>query len=259
MAATSDKNFKFIQRHCHYSHANGDQMSAELVRRPLNRESSQCHFYPWVGPAYEGGAIDGLRILVLGESHYTYPGLTDANERTLTCRVIEADYEGGRKHKHRFISAVTTVLFGQAAVRDREQFREHWDRLAFYNFVQELAGSGSNHRRPSEAAWGRSVAPFRWLLSQLQPDMVLACGRTLYERLKLVDGLTSEPLYGDEARRSRSRLLDVANGHPAVLGMIYHPASRHFLAREWRPFVQIYLDRARAVRAQFESSQDERR
>jgi len=224
-------------------------MSAELVRRPTQSESSQCHFYPWVGPAYQAGAIDGLRILVLGESHYTYRGLTEANERTLTCRVIEEEFEEVRKH--RFISAVTTVLFGRDAARDKEQFHEHWNRLAFYNFVQELAGSGSNHRRPSEAAWGRSVAPFRWLLSQLQPDMVLACGRTLYERLKLVDGLTSEPLYGDDARRSRSRLLEVAGGHPAVLGMIHHPASRHFTAREWRPFVQKYLDRARAVRARY--------
>ena len=227
-------------------------MSAELVRLTIDGESSHCHFYPWVGPAYEAGAIDGLRILVLGESHYTYDGLTEANERTLTRRVIEEEFEG--KRKHRFISAVTTVLFGRDAARDREQFRERWNQLAYYNFVQELAGSGSNHRRPSEAAWAQSVAPFRWLLLQLQPDMVLGCGRTLYERLKLVDGLTFEPLYGDGARRSRSRLLEVANGHPAVLGMIYHPASRHFSAREWRPFVQIYLDRARALRAQYGSA-----
>ncbi|HEX5179686.1 MAG TPA: hypothetical protein VFW04_10165 [Gemmatimonadaceae bacterium] len=225
-------------------------MSAELVRRPTQWESSPCHFYPWVGPAYEAGAIDGLRALVLGESHYAYAGLTEANERTLTCRVIEEELEGIRKH--RFISAVTTVLFGHAAVRDRKQFRQGWNQLAYYNFVQELAGSGSNHRRPSEDAWDRSIAPFRWLLSQLQPDIVLACGRTLYERLKLVDGLTSEPLYGDDAKRSRSRLLDVANGHPAVLGMIYHPASRHFTASEWKAFVQIYLDRARSVRARYE-------
>ncbi|HKW01944.1 MAG TPA: hypothetical protein VJN96_19105, partial [Vicinamibacterales bacterium] len=58
-------------------------------------------------------------------------------------------------------------------------------------------------------------------------------------------------LYGDDARRSRSRLLEVAGGHPAVLGMIYHPASRHFTASEWKPFVQIYLDRARAVRVRY--------
>jgi hypothetical protein len=80
---------------------------------------------------------------------------------------------------------------------------------------------------------------------------VLACGRALYEHLKLVEGLTDAGEYGKNGdKRTRSRLIELGDGRRGVLGMIYHPASFGFRAVEWQPRIQEYLERARRVRAE---------
>jgi hypothetical protein len=205
-----------------------------------------CHFLPWVGRAYTDGVIDGMRVLVLGESHYSF-GLPADRQRGLTQLVIEEELDG--KMRHRFISGVTSVLFDRGAVDDRARFATLWHALAFYKYVQEYAGDGPR-KRPSDAAWQRAASPFRYVLAALKPDFVLACGRALYKRLKQVEGLTPYGEYGkDDDHRTRSRLIDIGAGRRGVLGMIYHPASFGFRGVEWQPRVREYLARARQVRA----------
>lgn len=107
------------------------------VRQPQpcdDEPFAACHFLPWVGPEYTSGVVDGLCILVLGESHYSF-GLPPEKERGLTRLVIEEELEG--KMRHRFMSGVTTALFGRAAVDDRSRFATLWNAMAFYNYVQE--------------------------------------------------------------------------------------------------------------------------
>ena len=223
-------------------------MTTTTLQRPFNDDDAfaNCHFFPWVGPDYLAGVIDGLRVLVLGESHYSF-GLPAAKERGLTRLVIREELDG--KMRHRFISGVTSALFGRATVDDRARFATLWNAMAFYNYVQEYAGDGPR-KRPSDAAWLRSAAPFRSVLTAIQPDFVLACGRMLYERLKQVDGLTDQAEYGkDGDKRTRSRLIDIGGGRKGVLGMMYHPASFGFRAVEWQPRIHEYLDRAEQVRA----------
>jgi hypothetical protein len=157
-------------------------------QRFTNDDFPDCHFYPWVGPHYTDGVIDGLRVLVLGESHFSF-SLPVEKERGLTQLVIQEELDG--KMRHRFISGVTRALFDRAAVTNRARFSSLWNTMAFYNYLQEYAGNGPR-KRPSDAAWHRSAAPFRSVLAALKPDFVLACGRALYEHLKLVEGLTSE-------------------------------------------------------------------
>ena len=207
---------------------------------------AECHFLPWIGLGYENGVINGLRVLVLGESHYSF-GLPPDQERGLTRLVIREELEG--KMRHRFISGVTKALIDRGAVDDRARFTTLWNAMAFYNYVQEYAGDGPR-KRPSDAAWQRAAAPFRSVLSALKPHFILACGRTLYERLKQVEGLTSDGEYGkDDDHRTRSRLIDTGAGRTGVLGMIYHPASFGFRAVEWQPRIREYLARATQVRA----------
>jgi hypothetical protein len=99
---------------------------------PLQRfgdgDFPDCHFYPWVGPHYTDGAIDGLRVLVLGESHYSF-GLPVEKERGLTRLVIQEELDG--KMRHRFISGATRALFDRAAVTDCARFSSIWNAMAF--------------------------------------------------------------------------------------------------------------------------------
>lgn len=224
-------------------------MTSTVRQSPSSKDDpfAPCYFVPWVGPEYANGVVEGLRILVLGESHYSF-GLPREKERGLTRLVIEEELAG--KMRHRFISGVTSALFDRGAVDDRTRFATLWNAMAFYNYVQEYAGDGPR-KRPSDAAWQRAAAPFRAVLAALQPDFVLACGRTLYEHLKLVEGLTSDGEYGaDGNHRTRSRLIHFGAGRAGVLGMIYHPASFGFRAVEWQARIHEYLGRAARIKVE---------
>lgn len=222
-----------------------DQIAVSVVvsgGQPRGERFAACRFAPWVGPRYESGAVDGLRLLVLGESLYGRHESVE-RDRSLTHRVVE-DHLRGRP-RHRFVSTVAAVVAG---VRPGDTNGEgaFWNAVAFHNYVQEYAGERAR-QRPREEAWAQGAPALREVLAELQPDLILVCGRALWEHLKQVDGLTSDPIQEDYDKRIRSRLFD-AGGTKVVGGMINHPVSFGFRPAEWRPRVQRYVERALAQR-----------
>lgn len=202
----------------------------------------RSQFMPWVGPNYDQGVVEGLRFLILGESHYD----TDTSieyKRALTTRVV-TDYLCGKK-RHRFVRSVTNVVLGPAS--DDKGLATLWNGSAFYNYVQEYAGAKSR-QRPSTQAWQRSEMAFRDVLAALRPHLILVCGSALWEHVKHLDGLSRLPKQGSDDRRVRSRLFEV-DDHVAVGGAINHPAWPGFRPAEWHPRVRRYIERAHAVKA----------
>lgn len=212
----------------------------------MQREDStfdECHFLPWIGDRYDDGGLDGLRVLVLGESHYDW-GLDPSKERQATRFVMASEISGSTYHE--FFSRVGHTLFGRAMPQTRAELSVLWNRVAFYNYVQEYVGNGPQ-QRPSKEAWIRAESPLRVVLNALQPDFVLSCGRELYDHLKGIPGLTQAPEFGrDQSTRSR----EIACGERwAVIGLINHPASHGFSPAAWRPRVLEYLARAGQVKS----------
>lgn len=201
-----------------------------------------CRFPPRVGERYQEGAVEGLRFLILGESHYGSEDTVE-RERSLTTRVVEDSLSG--KKRHRFVSSVTKVVRGPAAVHaDVETL---FNASAFYNYVQAYAGPEAGHR-PTPQAWQLSEPPFRSVLAELRPDLILVCGKALWEHVRDIDGLTSMPVQEPDDRRVRSRLFE-AGDRLGVGGMINHPASRGFRPADWYPRFQRYVKRAHEVKA----------
>jgi len=202
------------------------------------------HFFPWIGSAYETGVTGGLKLLILGESHYGNP---HDKERYLTQSVVENQLSGAARQG--FLTRVQRLV-SEATDRDSVVPTEtpFWHRVAFYNYVQELVGETARIR-PSVGAWERSASAFVRQLEILQPHAVLVCGRALWDQLKSVDGLTDGPEINSTKPDVRSRTLHISGRTVGVAAPINHPASRGFKRERWLPVVDHLLSRADRLRS----------
>ena len=197
---------------------------------------------PWIGPRYQDGGFDGLRVLILGESHYSW-NLEAARVRYATRIVVHGDLSG--TDRHRFHDRVVRVMRGSRGRIPHEDAVRFWNGVAFYNYVQEFVGDHPRNR-PSPAQWEHAATVLPSVLKALRPHFVLACGRQLYEHLKTVPDLSSAPKFGSD-NYTRSREIAIGSGDRGVVGLIYHPASIGFSARKWAPRAKEYLARAQGL------------
>ena len=86
-------------------------------------------FDPWIGSKYFGENHFGLRVLVLGESHY---GDVLESRPTVTTEVVRLLAQNER---HVFFTKVSKVLLGLDGNTwlDNQQRGEIWEHIAFYN------------------------------------------------------------------------------------------------------------------------------
>jgi hypothetical protein len=173
-------------------------------------------FEPWVGPLYRDKGFEGLRVLVVGESHYGRP---EEEKPSFTRDWVERFASGTQGN--RFFTVVSKLLL-ETPTNERlrlEQRRQLWDRLAFYNYVQSFPGSKSRVR-PSRALWDAAAACLPWVINDLQPQFLLILGRDLEKQIL--------------------RHLPSVSACP-----IPHPSSFGFKRVEWSGAVRAALTRAR--------------
>lgn len=134
-------------------------------------------FYPWVGPKYNSDGLAGTRLLVLGESHY---GQSEDLRPGFTRDVIRRNVYQGR---HSFFTVLTKLLLNQKAGFIRQKNREFiWDRIAFYNYVQGMAGTGARDSVPKNL-WETSQEAFYSVVKAVRPNALLIVGKTLRKHL----------------------------------------------------------------------------
>ena len=188
-----------------------DALSASL---PAARTSRT--FNPWIGPKYKSEGLDGLKLLMLAESHYgpigkEYPGLTRLVVR-----------KQGRGARYRLFTATAKLVLGQDHITDAER-ADFWDRVAFANYIQEFVAPAAAPRTPpSPQAWQQAEAPFLMTLQETRPDALLVLGKGVAARLPpLPDGL--------------------------AVHVVRHP-SVAFSRKKWRPGVEAFLEAASTSR-----------
>lgn len=141
-------------------------------------------FRPWIGEKYDTeGVKGGIQLLILGESHY---GTSGPNDSTFTRRVV-AKY-GQDDERHAFFTKTAKLVLGLTRgdhLSDEKQ-RQFWDRVAFYNYVQEYAGETPDGTVISEM-WEEAEKPFLTVLRQLDPDALLILGKGLSKHVPGVD------------------------------------------------------------------------
>ena len=130
-------------------------------------------FKPWKGSHYGPGSRFGTGVLVVGESHY------GSGHDTIS---VVKDWRG---RPHRFFTGIAMILLGVAHRRmlDWADRKAVWDDIAFYNYFQEFVGD--RPRVPPRAdLWAKAEAPFRRVLHELHPDIVVVFSKRLRGHLE---------------------------------------------------------------------------
>lgn len=185
-------------------------------------------FLPYRGASYGEPRTDRpSRILVLGESHYAPPGAAWADDPRFTQDVVE---RWALARRDRFFTVVAKLLLDlPAGVHLSDDARRGvWSSVAFYNYVQQAVAGGPRDR-PTAEAWRAARAPFRVVLAELRPDVVLVLGKTLWYQIEGFEPVEGAP---------DLRWLRVAEDRRALATMVNHPSSPGFQLDRWRAPVQ---------------------
>lgn len=200
-----------------------------VIGHPLNAPSAwnqSIHFTPLVGPDYDAGLVDGIRVLLLGESHY---GIDDAGgnfgsrcthhhfEGYLT---DDCDWSTDRPFFQKLPSIVTRKLEPTAA-----ESGWAWRHIAFSNAIQSLLPASS--AVPTREQFERAGEAVQELVSVLRPHVVLMLGKRLWDGIPPAIGVYSDepPIQPSEQPR-KIWLLPHPDGFSRAT-WIYHP-SRYF-------------------------------
>jgi len=136
-------------------------------------------FLPWIGSGYWNG-FNGLKILVLGESHYC--ASEDDAVCTITRDVIRDLMDPSSPHeyyKNTYTKFVGAMVGHRGPTYEEKSFV--WNNVAFYNFVQfPMTGP---RRAPSSEEFQLSDDAFFKVLSVLRPDLIFVWGKRLYNHL----------------------------------------------------------------------------
>ncbi len=117
---------------------------------------SSVVFEPWIGSRFERNNRFGLRVLVLGESHY---GAESESHPAFTTEIVR---KLGQKERHSFFTKVAKILLGVEKYIDNEKRVEVWEHVAFYNYIQCLAGPSARfYNRGDGGNWCEVVVKSR--------------------------------------------------------------------------------------------------
>jgi hypothetical protein len=170
-------------------------------------------FDPWIGSRYVTDGVRGIRLLIIGESHYAKP---EEQRSTFTAEIVRTRGQQGR---FRFFTVIQRLVSGGRGPLPNVDRSEFWERVAFYNYIQSFPGPRPRWR-PTPEMWLAAREPFLHTLSELSPQLLLVLGNELFLNLPKLPG--------------------EMNVCP-----VPHPSSRGFRYAEWQPKVQAALEVAR--------------
>jgi hypothetical protein len=193
-------------------------------------------FSPWIGDQFQSG-LRGLRLLIVGESHYGPKNQNYDPGFTVNCvrNVVRGEWK--LKFFGNLQSNLADAGLGVESPTCLRARKEFWERVAFYNYIQEMISAPGI--APSTSAWERAREPFREVLNELQPNCVLFACKRLYlaatDRFEAVAPLSVEGM-------ERGAVLVPYDGGNGVGSFILHPSYRGY--RKQRVWIAALLERA---------------
>jgi hypothetical protein len=184
-------------------------------------------FDPWLGSDYRTVGLDGVRVLILGESQYgspdnasePYNGTPTPECRKSTQRIIQ---ECALDHPKAFFTKIAKLLLGRV-VGEHLSAAERaalWRAIAFYNFIQWWLPAPRH--RPTESMWAAGCQPFVELVQEIHPHVIVVLGRQLSGWLPPLDRATS-------------------------VVKIAHPSSKGFTYQPWMTNIKQALDTSKGL------------
>jgi len=184
-------------------------------------KASGVRFLPWVGPRYSIGVKQGVRVLVLGESHYTRLKVDDSPE--LTRYVVQE--HGVGDDRRAYFTQVAALLLGRRPISNDEKAKI-WNSIAFYNFIQERVGPSARYR-PTPEMWAHARRGLATVLAQCNPHLVIVTGLSLWSHLPEATPISTRYLKNGRTLGSRGFLANDGRRRVPAVG-IRHPRGRGF-------------------------------
>ena len=131
---------------------------------------------PWEGTRWHDGGL-----LILGESHYHYPGEDpDDPDKTVAtvCSVINGQ-------KLRFFTAVERVVTG-APLRETNP-ADFLPTIAYANFCHGSADGPAGAK--TARMWARGIVAFPCILQELNPRRMVVFSTGSWNRFRLMEGV----------------------------------------------------------------------
>lgn len=206
-------------------------------------------FNPWAPVDADWG---GLRLLIVGESHYD-EGIkySPAEQWEHTHYVVRRYGAEARETTTFFLRIAQTFIQGASTIPD-DDYRAFWKRVCFCNYVQEFVPDKPGKNKVSKEMIRRSGPAFHELLDDVRPNAVLVMSAAIWEDMSAENVALETDDVGGIGRVYRYTYRDgtclaAHTDHPrARFKNIYRPDV-------WRPRVQAFLDYARAALASRES------
>lgn len=200
-----------------------------------------AHYLPWVGRRYRQGLNAGLRVMILGDSHYS----DEDREATRYHLRKHIDF----KDRYRFWAAVEQIVGGRA-LRSPEERREFWDAVAFANFLQTSLDAPGVEWLYDEVH--RAKQAFVELVERIEPDVLLVFSKRAWSCLPGDDqwpgshNLTNVRV--PKPMNSMAYAFMLHSGHPMVGGAFNHPRNAGVPLWKWHKWVVRLFAAAREHR-----------
>lgn len=170
------------------------------------------YFDPWIGQRYQAESSFGVRILILGESHY------DSAENLRATYTIDVIRDIGQARRFRFFTLVQKLLTGEEGWVPDSARASFWEEVAFCNFVQCFPGRTARIR-PTTEMWAAGRESLIQTVEQLAPQLIIVLGKELRGHIPTL---------------------------PPTVHVCYipHPSGGGFRLAEWRPIVKAAIKTA---------------
>jgi len=189
-------------------------------------------FKPWIGKNYGQYSFDGrsgLKLLILGESHYLGKEAENKDNKNFTKLVIS-------KHLNEKGIPFFTKLYNLLNNSDLDQ-NEFWGSVAFYDFVQTWIDEP--RVAPTEEQFLNSIPLFYKILRELSPDIVICTGKRLWFN-------TPDDSYTftkkAEVGREFFQGYYTVDGKKIMATFIIHPSSSAFSYAENRDHIAQFMN-----------------
>lgn len=185
-------------------------------------EGGAVHYVPYIGADYFTGIDDGVRLLLVGESHYEEKELAPEASRRYTLSNF-GEYVDTRldlKKDSTFFKRVGKLptLKEDAS---RAEVAKAWRKVAFTNFLQGSVGDKAADR-PDKRLWDTGELALREIVHELEPDAVLFISKSVWDRVGYGTWSAEPPISAE--RRSRRVWLFPHGSGEALCTWVYHPS-----------------------------------
>lgn len=199
-------------------------------------------FNPWAPSDAEWA---GLRLLIVGESHYDEGIKYSPAEQWEHTHYVVRRYGAEARETTTFFLRIAQTFMEGVSAPPNDGYRAFWRRVCFCNYVQEFVPDTPGKNKVTKEMIRRSAPAFHELLDDVRPNAILVMSAAVWEDMSEENAALEADDVGGIGRVYRYGY----RGGSCLVAHTDHPRARFkktYRPEIWRPRVRAFLDYARA-------------